>query len=208
VEKNKEISQTVINRIPRYYRYISDLKEKNVARISSKELAATMGITASQIRQDLNCFGGFGQQGYGYNVEKLLEELSRILGLHKNRTAVIIGIGNIGKALIKNFNFFGCGFRLICGFDASKDIIGRTFGDITIRPVSELEDYVKKEKPDIAVLTIPRDFANSMADTLVKSGIKGIWNFTNVDIKSEECGVAVENVHFSDSLMTLCYKVE
>lgn len=206
--KSKEVSQAVINRIPRYYRYVSDMKNRNISRISSKELASMMGLTASQIRQDLNCFGGFGQQGYGYNVEKLHEELGEILGLQKNRTAIIIGVGNIGKALIKNFNFSSNGFKLIAGFDASDDLVGRKLGDITIQKVSELKDFLLKEKPDIAVLTIPRDCAYSVAEMLVNNGIKGIWNFTNVDLNMDTTSIPIENIHFSDSLMRLCYEVE
>lgn len=207
-QKDKGISQAVINRIPRYYRYIQDLKNQNVMRISSKELAATMGLTASQIRQDLNCFGGFGQQGYGYNVEKLCEELAQILGLHRDRKAIIIGVGNIGRALIKNFNFPGSGFTLVCGFDANPDIIGKKLGGIEIQDISRVEDYVRKNKPDIAVLTLPRTAAPDIAKLLVKEGIRGLWNFTGEDLHLEGLGIPVENVHFSDSLMTLCYRID
>ncbi len=165
-------------------------------------------MTASQIRQDFNCFGGFGQQGYGYNVKKLREELSEILGLQKDRTAILVGVGNIGRALIKNFHFGRSGFRLLCAFDTDKTIIGTEPGGITVRNSSEMYDFVEQHQPDIAVLTIPRGLAPEMATNLVAKGIKGLWNFTGEDLHLGELGVPVENVHFSDSLMTLCYQVD
>ena len=205
VEKKKEISQAVINRIPRYYRYISELKKQNVTRISSKNLANIIGLTASQVRQDFNCFGGFGQQGYGYNVEKLCEELEDILELRRNKTAIVVGVGNIGRALIKNFNFYSSGFRLISCFDTNPDIIGRTINGMEIQDYKELRKFVATEKPDIAVLTLPKEVAVRVANMLVECGIRGIWNFTNVDLNFDQ--IAVENIHFSDSLMRLCYEV-
>ena len=204
----KEISRAVILRIPRYYRHILELQTEGVQRISSRALADRMGLTASQIRQDFNCFGGFGQQGYGYNIEKLREELAEILGLNKDRTAVLVGVGNIGRALIKNFRFGVSGFRLLFAFDTDKTIIGTEQGGIRVRDSSELCDFVTEHKPDIAVLTIPRDLAPEMAKELVARGIRGIWNFTGEDLHLEGLGVPVENVHFSDSLMTLCYQVD
>lgn len=207
MEREKGISQAVINRLPRYYRYIQELKQQHIQRISSKELAAAMGLTASQIRQDLNCFGGFGQQGYGYNVEKLGEELAHILGLSEGRTAIIIGVGNIGRALIKNFNFPQSGFTLIAGFDSNPDIAGKRLSGIEIHAMSELERFILDRKPDIAVLTLPRAAAPETAKLLEQYGIRGLWNFTNEDLHLEGLGVPVENVHFSDSLMTLCYRI-
>lgn len=204
-ERKKEISQAVINRMPRYYRYISDLKRQNVARISSKGLASIMGLTASQIRQDFNCFGGFGQQGYGYNVEKLCEELENILELRRNKTAIVVGVGNIGRALIKNFNFHSSGFRLIACFDANDDMIGKSFGSVTVQNAKDLRKFVAYEKPDIAVLTLPKEMAVPISSMLVECGIRGLWNFTNADLQFD--GVPVENIHFSDSLMRLCYEV-
>lgn len=206
-DKKKEISRAVIQRIPRYYRYISELYTDGVPRISSRSLAERMGLTASQIRQDFNCFGGFGQQGYGYNVEKLRDELAGILGLCLQHTAVLVGVGNIGRALIKNFRFSQSGFCLLCAFDTDKTIIGTEPGGITVRDSTELYDFVTLHKPSIAVLTVPRELAPDMAHELVARGIRGIWNFTGDDIHLEGLGVPVENVHFSDSLMTLCYKV-
>lgn len=177
-------------------------------RISSRALAERMGLTASQIRQDFNCFGGFGQQGYGYNVEKLHEELADILGINRGRTAVLVGVGNIGRALIKNFRFGASGFRLLCAFDTDKTVIGTEPGGVNVRDSVELYDYVSEHKPDIAVLTVPRGPAPEMAKALVARGIKGLWNFTGEDLHLEGLGVPVENVHFSDSLMTLCYEVD
>lgn len=207
MDKNK-ISRAVIQRLPRYYRYICDLQEENVQRISSRALAERMGLTASQIRQDFNCFGGFGQQGYGYNIDKLREELSEILGLQQERTAILVGVGNIGRALIKNFRFAQSGFRLICAFDTDRKIIGTEPGGITVRDSSQMYDYVEMHHPDIAVLTVPRGLAPEMASGLVVRGIKGLWNFTGEDLHLDGLGVPVENVHFSDSLMTLCYQVQ
>ncbi len=204
-EKKKEISQAVINRMPRYYRYISELKKQNVTRISSKNLASIIGLTASQVRQDFNCFGGFGQQGYGYNVEKLCEELEDILELRRNKTAIVVGVGNIGRALIKNFNFYSSGFQLVACFDTNPDVIGKTYNHITVLDSKDLRKFVAEEKPDIAVLTLPKEVAVRVADMLVECGIRGIWNFTNVDLKFDQ--IAVENIHFSDSLMHLCYEV-
>ncbi len=204
----KDISRAVIQRIPRYYRHICDLQVEGVQRISSRALAERMGLTASQIRQDFNCFGGFGQQGYGYNVDKLKEELADILGIDRDRTAVLVGVGNIGRALIKNFRFGASGFRLLCAFDADRTVIGTEPGGVTVRDTAELYDYVSGHRPDIAVLTVPRGLAPEMARMLVERGIKGLWNFTGEDLHLEGLGVPVENVHFSDSLMTLCYRVD
>lgn len=206
--EKKEISRAVILRMPRYYRHICELEQEGLNRISSRVLAERMGLTASQIRQDFNCFGGFGQQGYGYNVEKLKEELAEILGLKRDRTAVLVGVGNIGRALIKNFRFGASGFRLVFAFDTDKTIVGTEPGNVRVRDSAELYDYVSVHKPDIAVLTVPHGLAPEMATELVKRGIKGIWNFTGEDLHVEDLGVPVENVHFSDSLMTLCYQVE
>lgn len=203
----KDISRAVIQRMPRYYRYIKQLREQGIQRISSRALAETMGLTASQIRQDFNCFGGFGQQGYGYNIERLKEELEQILGVQRNHTAVLVGVGNIGRALIKNFRFANSGFELLCAFDVDKTIIGTKLGKVTVRDSAELCDYVSLHKPDIAVLTVPHGLAQAMSHELVTRGIRGLWNFTGEDLHVEGLGVPVENVHFSDSLMTLCYRV-
>lgn len=208
MERKQEVSKAVVQRLPRYYRNICELKAEGVQRISSRALAERMGLTASQIRQDFNCFGGFGQQGYGYNVEKLCEGLAEILGIHRQRKAILVGVGNIGRALLKNFDFQASGFELICAFDTDKTVIGMDFGPANIRDVAELFDYVDQHQPDIAVLTVPHGVAPNMAKELVAHGIRGIWNITGEDLHLEELGVPVENVHFSDSLMTLCYAVD
>jgi len=207
VERKQEVSKAVVLRLPRYYRYISDLKAEGVQRISSRALAERMGLTASQIRQDFNCFGGFGQQGYGYNIDKLLEELSAILGLQQGRTAVLIGAGNLGRALMKNFDFSASGFHLLCAFDNDPHCIGQTFGGHLVRNVETMFPFLTLNHPDIAILTLSRDNAPYMAHELVAHGIRGLWNFTGEDLHMEGLGVPVENVHFSDSLMTLCHLV-
>ena len=207
VEHRQEVSKAVIQRLPRYYRNICELKAEGAQRISSRALAERMGLTASQIRQDFNCFGGFGQQGYGYNIEKLQEELGAILGLRAGRTAILLGVGNLGRALLNNFNFSASGFELLCAFDASPELIGRSFGGYEVRDAKELERYIDELHPDVAVLAIPRGNAPAIARSLVERGIRGLWNFTGEDLHLEGLGVPVENVHLSDSLMTLCQLV-
>lgn len=207
MERKQEVSKAVIQRLPRYYRNICELKTEGVQRISSRALAERMGLTASQIRQDFNCFGGFGQQGYGYNVDKLREELGAILGLHAKRTAILIGAGNLGRALLNNFDFSASGFRLLCAFDANPELIGQKFGGHEVRDSADLDDFLARRKPDIAVLTLPRGHAPDLAHDLVDQGIRGLWNFTGEDLHLEGLGVPVENVHLSDSLMTLCHLV-
>lgn len=207
MENKTEVSKAVIQRLPRYYRNISELKAEGVQRISSRALAERMGLTASQIRQDFNCFGGFGQQGYGYNVDKLMSELGAILGLHADRTAILVGAGNLGRALLNNFDFAASGFRLLCAFDANPDRVGQKFGGYEVRDSAGLFDYVSRRKPDVAVLTLPRGVAPDIARNLVDLGIRGLWNFTGEDLHLEGLGVPVENVHLSDSMMTLCHLV-
>ena len=207
MEHRQEVSKAVIQRLPRYYRNICELKAEGAQRISSRALAERMGLTASQIRQDFNCFGGFGQQGYGYNIEKLQEELGAIMGLRTGRTAILLGAGNLGRALLNNFNFSASGFELLCAFDASPELIGRSFGGYEVRDAKELDHYIDELHPDVAVLTIPRGNAPAIARSLVERGIRGLWNFTGEDLHLEGLGVPVENVHLSDSLMTLCQLV-
>lgn len=207
MEHRQEVSKAVIQRLPRYYRNICELKAEGAQRISSRALAERMGLTASQIRQDFNCFGGFGQQGYGYNIEKLQEELGAILGLRAGRTAILLGVGNLGRALLNNFNFSASGFELLCAFDANPDLIGRSFGGHEVKAAGELDAYIAEYHPDVAVLTIPRGNAPAIARDLVERGIRGLWNFTGEDLHLEGLGVPVENVHLSDSLMTLCQLV-
>ena len=201
------VSDAVIRRLPGYYRHLRELESAGVEQISSQELGERMHLTPSQIRQDINCFGGFGQQGYGYNIEKLQEELGAILGLRAGRTAILLGVGNLGRALLNNFNFSASGFELLCAFDASPELIGRSFGGYEVRDAKELERYIDERHPDVAVLTIPRGNAPAIARSLVERGIRGLWNFTGEDLHLEGLGVPVENVHLSDSLMTLCQLV-
>ena len=207
MDKKPAVSRAVISRLPRYYRYVSALREKGVQRVSSRTMAESMGLTASQIRQDFNCFGGFGQQGYGYQVEKLYQGLSVILGLNRERTAILVGAGNLGRALLKNFDFHGSGFRMLYAFDSDKKIIGCSCGDILIRDVCEMYDFVSAQKPDLAVLTLSPKAAPEVARRLIDCGIKGLWNFTGDDIFLENADVPIENMHFSDNLMTLCYQI-
>ncbi|MCR5342748.1 MULTISPECIES: redox-sensing transcriptional repressor Rex [unclassified Butyrivibrio] len=203
----KDISQAVISRLPRYFRYLGELKDRGITRISSQELSDIMKVTASQIRQDFNNFGGFGQQGYGYNVEYLYDEIGKILGLGKEHTLIIIGAGHLGQALSGYNNFFNRGFIFKGAFDLNPELHGKKIRDIEIRPVEEIEKFVRDNKIEIAVLTIPKDQAVPMADKLVKCGIKAIWNFAHVDLELPDY-VQVENVHLSDSLMKLTYSVE
>lgn len=208
MEKKQKVSRAVIHRIPRYYRYVSTLRANGVQRISSQSLAESMGLTASQIRQDFNCFGGFGQQGYGYNVQKLHEGLGEILGINKKRRTIIIGAGNLGKALMKNFDFQGSGFDLVCAFDNNSKIVNTQLAGVVIRDANDLYSYVKENKIDIAVLTVPYNVASDIAIKLCECGIKGLWNFTGGDLHLEGKDIPVENVHFSDSVMILGYAVD
>lgn len=202
----KEISQAVISRLPRYFRYLGDLKEEGVERISSQELSKRMRITASQIRQDFNHFGGFGQQGYGYNVDYLYSEIAKILGLDRKHNLIIIGAGNLGQALANYVNFERRGFLVKGLFDNNPSLQGQIVRDMVIQPMDELERYVKENNIDIAVLTLPKTSAPELAQKLVNCGIRGIWNFAHVDLDLPE-DIMVENVHLSDSLMKLSYQI-
>ena len=205
--KKEKVSSAVIRRLPRYYRHLTDLSLAGVVRISSSALGKAMNLTASQIRQDLSCFGEFGQQGYGYNVESLRGEVAEILGMDQNHTAVILGVGNLGRALMENFHFDRSGFRLAAAFDVDPGLIGRTVSGVKVYPVDQLEDYLEHTAISVGVLTVPRAAAKPMAEQLVAAGVKGIWNFTNADIHSRDTGVVVENVHFADSLLALSYMI-
>lgn len=204
--EEKEISQAVISRLPRYFRYLGELKDTGKERISSQELSGIMKVTASQIRQDLNNFSKFGQQGYGYNVEYLYNEIGKILGLHKKHHLVLIGAGNLGQAIANYMNFEKRGFIISGIFDIDQELIGKKVRDIPVRPMEELESFVKEHNIDIGVLTIPKDAAVDAAKRLVSCGIHGIWNFAHVDLNVPE-DVLVENVHLSDSLMKLSYNI-
>lgn len=202
----KEISKAVINRLPRYYRYLGDLLEKDVVRISSKELSEKMKVTASQIRQDLNNFGGFGQQGYGYNVEYLHSEIGKILGLDKRYNVIIMGAGNLGQALANYADFERRGFFIKSIFDVSPDLIGTCIRGIEVMDSEKLEEYITKNPVDIAAITVPKAKAPQVAADLVRLGIKGIWNFAPTDLHLPK-EVTVENVHLAESLMKLSYKI-
>ena len=203
---NKEISQAVIARLPRYFRYLGDLRDEGIERISSQELSTIMKVTASQIRQDFNNFGGFGQQGYGYKVEYLYEEIGKILGLDKKHNLIIIGAGNLGQALANYMNFERRGFLFKGMFDNNPALYGKKIRDMEVRPMEEMEAFVKENNIDIAVLTIPKTSAVAVAEKLVNNGIKGIWNFAHVDLNVPK-EIQVENVHLSDSLMKLTYNL-
>lgn len=204
--EERQISQAVIRRLPRYYRYLGELLENSVERISSNELSKRMNVTASQIRQDLNNFGGFGQQGYGYNVKYLYTEIGKILGLDVNHNMIILGAGNLGQALANYAAFERSGFVLKGIFDVNPRLEGVTIRGIEIRMMDELSDFIKENNIEIAVLTIPKTKAIEVADMLVESGIKAIWNFAYTDLELPE-DVIVENVHLSESLMRLSYNV-
>lgn len=204
--ENKEISQAVIGRLPRYFRYLGELKDEGIERISSQELSDIMKVTASQIRQDFNNFGGFGQQGYGYKVEYLYEEIGRILGLDKTHNLIIIGAGNLGQALANYMNFERRGFLFKGIFDNNPELYGKKIRSMEVKPMEEVEDFVRENAIDIAVLTIPKTSAAAVAEMLVRNGIKGIWNFAHVDLDFPK-EIQVENVHLSDSLMKLTYNI-
>ena len=204
--EQKEISQAVIGRLPRYFRYLGELKDEGIERISSQELSDIMKVTASQIRQDFNNFGGFGQQGYGYKVEYLYQEIGKILGLDKTHHLIIIGAGNLGQALANYMNFERRGFLFKGIFDNNSALFGKKIRNLEVKPMDELEQFVRENNIDIAVLTIPKNSAIQVAERLAANGIKGIWNFAHVDLNVPQ-EIQVENVHLSDSLMKLTYNI-
>ena len=204
--EEKSISKAVIKRLPRYYRYLGELMEEGIERISSNELSAKMRVTASQIRQDLNNFGGFGQQGYGYNVPYLYEEIGKILGLDKTHHMIIIGAGNLGQALANYVKFEKRGFKIVGVFDINPVLKGISIRGNGIRMMSELPEFLQKENVQIAALTVPKSSAAEIAELLVQNGIKAIWNFAHLDLNVPK-DVIVENVHLSESLMRLSYNL-
>ena len=203
----KGISQAVVRRMPRYYRYLRDLLEQGVERVSSNELSKLMKVTASQIRQDLNNFGGFGQQGYGYNVRYLYDEIGKILGLDQTHKLIIIGAGNLGQAIANYGRFDSLGFITIALFDINPEIIGKEVRGIKVYSLDELETFCESNKVDIAALTMPKQSVDNTAQRLVELGINAIWNFAHVDLNVNDENVVVENVHLSDSLMQLSYNI-
>lgn len=203
MEKKKNISMAVIKRLPKYYRYLKELLKNDVERISSKELGEKIGFTASQIRQDLNNFGDFGQQGYGYNVKDLYNQIGLILGLDREYKAVLIGAGNIGQA-IANYRFNENGLDIAAIFDANPKLVGIKIRDVEIRDIDYLDTYLEENDIDMGIICVPRNNAQTVCDRLIKGGVKGIWNFAPVDLSIPE-DVTVENVHLSESLLTLIY---
>lgn len=202
------ISESVIKRLPRYYRFLGELKAQGVDRISSRELSEKMGLTASQIRQDLNCFGGFGQQGYGYNIELLHSEISSILGLDVPKNAILIGMGNMGKAVTMHMNFENKGFRIVGLFDAKESLVGQVVRNLPIRNAEDIDEFCRENRPEIAILCIPKEAAKSVSKQLISLGVKAFWNFSHYDLKLENPDIVVENVHLSDSLMRLSYRLK
>lgn len=203
MDKKKNISMAVIKRLPKYHRYLNELMKNDVDRISSKELGEKIGFTASQIRQDLNCFGDFGQQGYGYNIRDLYYQISTILGLNTKYNTIIVGAGNIGQA-IANYRFEKLGIELTGIFDSSPDLIGKQIRDITIQDTEKIKEHIEENDTDIGVICVPRANAQRVCDVMTSNGVKAIWNFAPVDLNVPE-DVTVENVHLSESLMTLIY---
>ncbi len=205
--KNDNISMPVIRRLPRYYRFLYDLKNNGISRISSGELSRRMGLTASQIRQDLNCFGGFGQQGYGYAVDQLYDEIGRILGIAEPTKAILLGAGNLGKAVANHMNFETRGFCLVGVFDDAPALIGQDLHGHTIRPTDELETICAAEQPAMAILCIPKEAAPTLVERLLACDVRGFWNFSHYDVCHDHPEAIVENVHMGDSLMTLSYRM-
>jgi len=205
--KKQNVSDAVIRRLPRYYRYLDDRHMKGIVRISSSTLGEKMGITASQIRQDLSCFGEFGQQGYGYNVEELRAEIGHILGVDERHRIIVVGAGNLGRALMQNFHFKDAGFLLEAAFDVSPALVGSQIAGVPVLDMSELERFVPAHRPDVAVLTVPQSAAQPTADRLIDLGVRGFWNFTNVELTSGISSVRFQDVHFADSLLTLSYRI-
>lgn len=204
--EEKEISQAVVARLPRYLRYLGELRDDGTERVSSQELSDIMQVTASQIRQDLNTFGGFGQQGYGYNVDYLYDEIGKILGLNREHYLIIVGAGHLGQALVNYSNFERRGFLFKGLFDQDPRVCGQVIRGITVRPMEEMADFIRDNNIDIAVLAIPKTSAEEVAGQLADCGIKGIWNFAHVDLHLPK-HIQVENVHLSDSLMKLSYNL-
>ncbi len=203
--KKSYISNNVIRRLPRYLRKLDELSKDGIERISSGELGNQMGLTPSQIRQDFSCFGEFGQQGYGYNVRALHREIATILGLRRSFSVILIGVGNLGHALIENFSFRQFGFRFLGAFEIRKDLVGTDIAGYSVMDAAGQDAFIKDNDVDIAILSVPRPRAQAVADTLMESGIKAIWNFTDVELDAHGSGVIIENIHFADSLLTLSY---
>ena len=208
MKETGKISKAVIKRLPRYRRYLEDLMKKDVDRISSNELSNLIGYTASQIRQDFSCFGEFGQQGYGYNVEDLKREISQILGMDRGHHIVLVGVGNLGHALLNNFNFSSCGFAMDCAFDVDPSLVGTEINGTRVYHSDKMaEVFAEKGTPDVAILCVPKNVAQKLTDQLVEMGVMGFWNITNIELNSSVPGVEFEEIHLSDSVLTLSYRI-
>jgi len=205
--KKDYVSPYVIKRLPRYYRFLGDLLEDNRDKISSRELGARLKLTPSQVRQDLNCFGEFGQQGYGYNIKKLRDEIGKILGIESTNNAMIIGAGNIGQAICDGVSFEKRGCKLVAVFDKNPDLVGKTVGGYVVQDVKKMPAFCRKHKPEIAVLCVPQESAKALCEELIELGITNFWNFTHFDINLYFDDVNVESVHLGDSLLTLVYNL-
>ncbi|MCL2077336.1 MAG: redox-sensing transcriptional repressor Rex [Oscillospiraceae bacterium] len=203
----KYVSSSVIRRLPRYYRFLAELQKEGINKISSGDMSARMKLTASQIRQDLNCYGGFGQQGYGYNVSELRREIGEIIGVEKKLKAIIVGAGNLGRAMTIHFDSSKNGCELIGIFDINLQLEGINIAGVEVRHMSKLGAFCDKEKPEIAVLCIPKESAGTVSETLISCGVKAFWNFSSYDIHLHYDDIIVENVHLADSLLTLAYSV-
>lgn len=203
--KQAKVSNNVIRRLPRYLRKLDELKAAGVDRISSGELGRQMSLTSSQIRQDFSCFGEFGQQGYGYNVTGLRGEIASILGMNRDFSVILVGVGNIGRAMIENFCFEQYGFHMLAAYDVRPEVVGTDISGIRIHDISELPEVFKTSKVDMAVLSVPKLIANKVAREIIDHGVRAIWNFTNVELDVSENEAIVENIHFSDSLLALGY---
>ena len=206
--RSEAVSPAVIKRLPRYFRYLRELIREGKLRISSSELSARMRVTASQIRQDLNCFGGFGQQGYGYNIKFLYNKISELLGVNESYNAVIIGAGKLGRALAATHMFERRGVNRLAMFDVDPALIGTKIYDVPVYSVAELGSFCREHNVHIGVLTVPKEAAYEVSHTIVDAGVKGIWNFANMELRLDNPDVIVENIHLGDSLMTLCYEIK
>jgi len=203
----KKISMAVIRRLPRYYRHLCDLCDAGVVRVSSGALARRMGLTASQVRQDLNCFGGFGQHGYGYHAMELRDSVASILRIDQERRAVLIGVSFLGRFLIESFNFTKNGLQLVAAFDTNPDLIGMELSGVPVWSCRDLEHVMEEQRPEVAILCVPRLHARAVTRRLVAGGVHGIWNFSGAELQAEFPQVPIENVHFSESLMVLSYQI-
>ena len=202
-----KVSNAIIRRLPRYRRYLGYLQTKGIKKVSSNELSEMIGYTASQIRQDLNTFGEFGQQGYGYEVDRLYKEINKILGFDREYKTVVVGVGNLGQAITNYTYYYKIGFNIIGLFDANPRIVGNVINDVEVLDVADLEEYCKREKIDIGIICVNRENAQKVADSLVSGGVKGIWNFAPIDLEIPE-GIALESVHLSDSLHALSFMIK